>query len=180
MSDLRQRMEKSLEALRHDLNGLRTGRASTELLAQVKVEAYGQPMPLAQVGTVSISDARTLSIQVWDKGLVASVEKAIREAGLGLNPRTDGQIVRVPLPELTEDRRKELVKIARQYAEKARVSVRNIRRDAMEDLKKNQKDGAISEDDARRETEVVQKATDDMVAKVDGLLAEKEKDIQHV
>ena len=180
LDEIRQRMEKAVESLRHDFNGLRTGRANIELLAPVHVEAYGQEMPLNQVGNVSVADARLLMVQVWDKGMVGSVEKAIREAGLGLNPSVDGQTVRIPLPELNEERRKELIKVARKYAENGRVAVRNIRRDEMEQVKKMQKDSALSEDDARRASDDIQKITDSYVAKVDKLLVDKEADIMTV
>jgi len=180
LKDMRTRMEKSIESLRHELGGLRTGRASADLLAPVMVEAYGSDMPLAQCASVAVPDARLLSVQVWDKGLVNSVEKAIRESGLGLNPQVDGQNIRIPLPDLTEDRRQELVKLARKYAEQGRVSVRNVRRDGMDDLKKLQKDGDISEDDSRRGSDQVQKVTDEFVAQIDKILADKEKDILHV
>ena len=180
LDEIRQRMEKAIESLRHDFNGLRTGRANIELLAPVHVEAYGQEMPLNQVGNVSVADARLLMVQVWDKGMVGNVEKAIREAGLGLNPSADGQTVRIPLPELNEERRKELIKVARKYAENGRVAVRNIRRDEMEQVKKMQKDSALSEDDARRASDDIQKITDSYVAKVDKLLVDKEADIMTV
>lgn len=177
---LKQRMEKSIEAYKSDLGGLRTGRASADLLSPVTVNAYGQEMPLNQVGSVSVGDARLLVVQVWDKGMVEGVEKAIRESGLGLNPVTEGQTVRIPLPELTEDRRKELLKVARGYAENARVSIRNIRRDAMDEIKQDQKDGNISEDDAHRYSDQVQKITDSYIAKVDELLENKETDVMKV
>lgn len=177
---LKSRMEKSIESFKHDLGGLRTGRASAELLAPIVVEAYGQQMPLNQVGNVSVPDSRLLAVQVWDKSMVDAVEKAIREAGLGLNPVADGQTVRVPLPALTEERRKELIKVARKYAEDSRVAVRNQRRDAMDEIKKAQKDGDMSEDDARRSSDKIQEVTDAFVAKIDSILAEKEVDIMKV
>jgi ribosome recycling factor len=180
MSDLKQRMEGAINALKNEFSGLRTGRASTELLSPVKVEAYGQEMPLNQVGSVNVVDARTLSVSVWDKGMVTSVEKAIRESGLGLNPAVDGQVVRIPLPELNEERRLDLVKVARKYAEEGRVAIRNVRRDGMDTIKKQQKDSEISEDDAKYEEQDIQKLTDEYVGKVDALLADKEKDIQSV
>lgn len=178
--ELSSRMEKSIVAFKADLGGLRTGRASADLLAPVMVNAYGQNMPLNQVGTVSVADTRMLTVQVWDKGMVDSVEKAIRESGLGLNPISDGQTVRIPLPELTEERRKELTKIARQYAENTRVAVRNIRRDAMDIIKKSEKDGDLPEDDARRESDQVQTLTDKFIVEVDTVLSAKEKDILKV
>lgn len=180
MSDLKQRMEGAINALKNEFSGLRTGRASTELLSPVKVEAYGQEMPLNQVGSVNVVDARTLSVSVWDKGMVTAVEKAIRESGLGLNPAVDGQVVRIPLPELNEERRLDLVKVARKYAEEGRIAIRNVRRDGMDTIKKQQKDSEISEDDAKYEEQDIQKLTDEYVGKVDALLADKEKDIQSV
>lgn len=180
MTDLTRRMDSAMEAFRRELGGLRTGRASANLLDQVKVNAYGSEMPLAQVGNVNVPEPRLISVQVWDRGLVVAVEKAIREAGLGLNPITDGQLVRIPIPQLTEERRKELTKIAHKYAEQARVAVRNVRRDGMEALKKMEKDGKISQDDHRHRSDEVQKATDGHVKKVDEMLATKEKEIMQV
>jgi ribosome recycling factor len=173
-------MEGALSALKQEFAGLRTGRASTELLAPVKVEAYGQEMPLNQVATISAPEARLLSVQVWDKSMVATVEKAIRDAGLGLNPAAEGQTVRIPMPELNEERRQELIKVARQYAENARIAIRNVRRDGMDQAKKQQKDGEISEDDLRREEGEIQKLTDEYVGKVDETLKAKEADISQV
>ncbi|MBI1362899.1 MAG: ribosome recycling factor [Proteobacteria bacterium] len=180
MKDMRTRMDKCIDAFRHELGGLRTGRASADLLAPVMVDAYGSQMPLAQCGSVSVADSRLLVVSVWDKSVVSAVEKAIRDAGLGLNPQVDGQNIRLSLPDLTAERRQELVKLARKYAEQGRVAVRNVRRDGMDELKKLQKDGEISEDDARRASDQVQKITDDFVASVDKVLADKEKDILHV
>ena len=174
------RMSKSLEALKKELGGLRTGRASIDLLKPVEVDAYGSMTPLNQVANVAVSDARLLTVQVWDKSMVAAVEKAIRDAGLGLNPATEGQVIRVPLPELNTERRLELTKIARKYGEEGRVAVRNVRRDAMDQIKKQQKDGDISEDDAHRTSDEIQKLTDDFVSKIDVIVAEKEKEIEHV
>lgn len=179
-NDIRSRMQKSMDALKHEFAGLRTGRASVDLLAPVQVEAYGAVSPLSQVASVAVVDARMLSVQVWDRGLVGAVERGIRDAGLGLNPSSDGQVVRVPLPELNEQRRQELIKVARRYAEEGRVAVRNVRRDAMDAIKKAQKDSEISEDEARRQSDEVQKMTDDFVAQVDTALAAKEKDIMQV
>jgi ribosome recycling factor len=179
MSDLKHRMEGALSALKTDFNGLRTGRASPDLLAPVMVEAYGSAMPLNQVGSVNVADARSLTISVWDKGLVAATEKAIRDAGLGLNPSVDGQTIRINLPELNEQRRQELVKLARKYAEDARIAMRNVRRDGMDTIKKDKDDG-LGEDDAKREMDKVEKLTTEMVAQVDALLASKEKDITTV
>jgi ribosome recycling factor len=175
--DLRRRMEGAFQVLKDEFAGLRTGRASAGMLDPVMVDAYGSKMPLNQVGTVNVPEPRMLSVQVWDVGVAKAVEKAIRDAGLGLNPQTEGNIVRVPVPQLSEDRRKELGKIAGKYAEAARVSVRNVRRDGMELLKKLEKDKEISEDDHKRKSEEVQKMTDEFIKKVDLLLADKEKDI---
>ncbi|MBY0355704.1 MAG: ribosome recycling factor [Rickettsiales bacterium] len=178
--DLNRRMEGAINALSHEFSGLRTGRASADLLDPVQVEAYGSVMPLNQCGTVSVPEARMLSVQVWDKSLVKAVEKAIMSAGLGLNPMSDGQLVRIPLPELTEERRKELVKVASRYTEQARVSVRNVRRDGMDQLKKLEKDGKISEDELHDRSEQIQKLTDTNIEKIDAMIAQKEKDILKV
>lgn len=180
MDDLNRRMDGALTILKNDFGGLRTGRASTTLLEPIMVEAYGQQMPLSQVGTISAPESRLLSVQVWDKGQVSFVEKAIREAGLGLNPVTDGQMVRVPLPELNEERREELAKIAGKYAEQARVAVRNVRRDGMDQLKKGEKDGEISQDEQKSLSDDVQKLTDDFIAKIDEALSQKETEIRQV
>ena len=175
--DLRRRMEGAFQVLKDEFSGLRTGRASASMLDPVMVDAYGSKMPLNQVGTVNVPEPRMLSVQVWDVSVAKAVEKAIRDAGLGLNPQTEGNIVRVPVPQLSEDRRKELGKIAGKYAEAARVSIRNVRRDGMELLKKLEKDKVISEDDHKRKSEEVQKMTDEFIKKIDLLLADKEKDI---
>jgi ribosome recycling factor len=180
LSDLTKRMDGALSSLKQELGGLRTGRASTSLVDAVTVEAYGQRMPLTQVGTVSVPEPRMISIQVWDRAMVQHVDKAIREAGLGLNPVLDGQVVRIPIPMLTEERRKELVKIAHKYAESARVAVRNVRRDGMDKLKKQEKDGEISQDLHKGIGEKVQKLTDDHIKKIDEMLAAKEKEIMQV
>lgn len=180
MAEIGKRMDGALEALRKELAGLRTGRASATLLDPVMVDAYGQKMPLNQLGTVSVPEPRMISVMVWDKGMVKSVEKAIRDANLGLNPMVEGTLVRIPLPEMSQDRRKELVKVAHKYAEQARVAVRNVRRDGMERLKKEEKGGAISQDEQRRLSEEVQKMTDGHIAKVDENLAAKEKEIMTV
>lgn len=180
MDDLQRRMEGALNTLKSDFGGLRTGRASTTLLEPIMVEAYGQQMPMSQVGTISAPEPRLLSVQVWDKGQVSFVEKAIREAGLGLNPMADGQMVRVPLPELNEERREELVKIAGKYAEQCRVAVRNVRRDGMDQLKKGEKDGEISQDEQKSLSYDVQKLTDDYVEKIDEALSQKEAEIRQV
>jgi ribosome recycling factor len=180
LDQTKQRMEGAIDALKKEFGGLRTGRASTNLLDHVQVEAYGNNMPLNQVGTVGVPEPRLLTVQVWDKGLVKSVEKAIRDAGLGLNPQPDGQLVRIPVPELSQERRQELAKIASRYAEQARVAVRNVRRDSMDALKKQQKDGKISEDEHKSQSDKVQKLTDDCIKKIDDSLASKEKEITHV
>ena len=180
MDDLQRRMEGALNTLKSDFGGLRTGRASITLLEPIMVEAYGQKMPMSQVGTISAPEPRLLSVQVWDKGQVSFVEKAIREAGLGLNPMVDGQMVRVPLPELNEERREELVKIAGKYAEQCRVAVRNVRRDGMDQLKKGEKDGEISQDEQKSLSDDVQKLTDDYVKKIDEALSQKEAEIRQV
>lgn len=180
MDDLKGRMKAAFDVILKEFSGLRTGRAAITLLDPIQVEAYGSIMPLGQVGTVSVVDARLLAVQVWDKGMVKAVEKAIRESGLGLNPQADGQLVRVPLPELSLERRKELAKIAAKYAEQGRIAVRNVRRDGMDHLKKAEKDGDISEDEMHRVSEEIQKLTDDYVKKIDEALATKEKDILQV
>lgn len=180
MKETERRMEGALTTLKTEFAGLRTGRASASLLEPIMVEAYGQSMPLSQVGTISVPEPRMITVQVWDKGQVALVEKAIREAGLGLNPMPDGQLVRVPLPELNEERRNELAKIAAKYAEQGKVAIRNVRRDGMDDIKKAEKDGDISQDDAKKSAEDVQALTDKMVARVDEMLETKEAEIRQV
>lgn len=179
-SELERRMSSALDVLGKELSGLRTGRASVNLVEPIRVDAYGQMVPMNQVGTISTPEARMVTIQVWDKGLVKAVEKAIANANLGLNPAVDGQLVRIPLPPLTEERRQELVKVAAQYAESARVSVRNVRRDGMETLKSLEKSKEISEDDHHRQNQDIQKMTDQWIKKVDDLLASKQKDIMAV
>jgi ribosome recycling factor len=176
-ADLQRRMHGAVEALKHDFGGLRTGRASIALLDPVTVEVYGSHMPLNQIGTVSVPEPRMLSVQVWDRSNVGPVEKAIRSAGLGLNPVTDGQHIRLPIPDLTEDRRKELAKLTHQYAEKARIAVRNVRRDGMEALKTDEKKHEISEDEHKRLGTEVQKMTDDTIKEIDAAAAAKEKEI---
>lgn len=180
LSDIKNRMQKSIGSLKDELVGLRTGRASASLLEPVVVEAYGSRMPLNQVATVTVPESRMLSVQVWDRGMANAVEKAIRDSGLGLNPIGEGQIIRVPLPELNEQRRKELSKVAHTYAEAARVAVRHIRRDGMDALKKAEKDGDMSQDDAKKQSELVQKATDASVAEIDVIVAAKEQEIMQV
>lgn len=175
-----ERMDKTLDALKGDFGGLRAGRAHASLLDGVLVEAYGSMSPIAQVGTVSVPDARTLSISVWDKTLLKNVEKALRESDLGLNPMNDGQTIRIPIPPLSEERRKELVKIAGKYAEQGKIAIRNIRRDAMDEVKKMKKDSLISEDDEKKYNNDIQKWTDDAVKKIDEQYEAKEKDIMQV
>jgi ribosome recycling factor len=176
-ADIQRRMHGAVEALKHDLSGLRTGRASTSLLDPVHVEVYGANMPLNQIATVSAPEPRMLSVQVWDRSNVQPVEKAIRSAGLGLNPITDGQNIRLPIPDLTEERRKELAKLAHQYAEKARVAARNVRRDGMDHLKNDEKKHEISQDEHKRLEVEVQKLTDDTIKEIDAAMLAKEKEI---
>ncbi len=176
-ADLDRRMHGALESLKHDLNGLRTGRANTSLLDPIQVEVYGSNMPLNQVATVSAPEPRLLSVQVWDKANMTPVEKAIRNAGLGINPITDGQNIRLPIPDMTEERRKELVKLAHSYAEKAKIAVRNVRRDGNDSLKTDEKKKIISEDDRKRSETEVQKMTDGLIGDIDVALASKEKEI---
>lgn len=180
LKDIKRRMDGAMEALRGDLAGLRTGRASTGLLEPITVEAYGTQMPLNQVSNISAPEPRLLTVQVWDNSLVAVVEKAIRASDLGLNPQTEGQVIRVPLPDLTEERRKELVKVAGNYAEQARVAVRNVRRDGMEQLKKAEKAGEISQDEQHARAEDIQKTTDAHIEDIDSLLAQKRCEIMQV
>ena len=177
---LKDRMQKSIASLRDELAGLRTGRASASLLEPVTVDAYGGRMPLNQVATVTVPEPRMLSVQVWDRTLAGAVEKAIRNSGLGLNPAAEGQVIRVPLPELNEERRRELTKVAHNYAQQARVAVRHIRRDGMDLLKKLEKDGDLSQDDSRKQGDLVQQATDAAVAEIDKVLAVKEQEIMQV
>ena len=176
-SDLERRMKGAVEALRHDLGGLRTGRANTTLLDPVVVTVYGSQMPLNQVATVSAPEPRMLTVQVWDKSNVGPVEKAIRSAGLGLNPINDGNTLRLPIPDLTEERRKELAKLAHTYAEKARVAIRNVRRDGIDTLKTDENKKDISEDDRKRGETEVQKLTDEQIKAVDDVAAHKEQEI---
>ncbi|HLG49700.1 MAG TPA: ribosome recycling factor [Reyranella sp.] len=180
LKELEKRMNSALEALKKEFTGLRTGRASVNLLDPVQVDAYGQRMPLNQVGTVSAPEPRLLTVSVWDKSLVTPTAKAIRDAGLGLNPAPDGQLIRIPIPELTTERRNELAKLAHKYAEQGRVAVRNVRRDGMEALKKAEKDHKISQDEHRQKSDEVQKLTDRYVKLVDDALAHKEKEIKTV
>ncbi len=178
--DMQRRMESGLDVLRKEFSGLRSGRASTSLLEPVVVEAYGNTQPLVQCATIGVPEPRMLTVQVWDKGLVKAVEKAIREAGLGLNPSSDGLMIRVPIPALNEERRREMQKIAGKYAEQARISIRNVRRDGMDILKKMGKDGSISEDETKKHEKETQVLTDDTIKKIDELLAHKEKEIMQV
>ena len=180
LTDLEKRMKSGIESLKKEFTGLRAGRASASMLDPIMVDAYGSMMPLAQVGTVTTPEPRLISVQVWDKGMSKAVEKAIRESGLGLNPIGEGQIIRVPLPELSEERRKELSKVASKYAEAARIAIRNVRRDGMETLKKMEKDGDISEDEHKKTSVDVQKLTDKFIEQVDVALVAKEKEIMQV
>jgi ribosome recycling factor len=177
LDDLQRRMDGAVDALKREFAGLRAGRASASLLDPITVDAYGAQMPINQVGTINVPEPRMLSVQVWDKGMVKAVEKAIRNSGLGLNPAADGNLVRVPLPELSEERRNELVKIAHKYAEQARVAVRNVRRDGMEQLKKLEKEGHISQDDHKLYADEIQELTDKHVGEINAQLDHKEKDI---
>ena len=176
-ADLQRRMHGAVEALKHDLGGLRTGRATTTLLDPIHVEVYGSNMPLNQVATVSAPEPRMLSVQVWDKSNVGPVEKAIRNADLGINPVVDGQNIRLPIPDMTEERRKELSKLAHQYAEKAKIAVRNVRRDGNDALKQDEKKHEISEDERKRSETEVQKLTDETIADLDQVLASKDREI---
>jgi ribosome recycling factor len=178
--ELNRRMNGAVTALKGELAGLRTGRASPHLLDPIKVEAYGGQMPISQVGTVSTPEPRLLTVQVWDKSLVKATDKAIRDAGIGLNPQVDGQLLRIPIPELNEERRKELVKLAHKYAEQGKVAVRNVRRDGMEALKKAEKDHKISEDEHRQHGDELQKLTDSHIHDIDQALHQKEQEIMQV
>lgn len=177
INELRRRMEGALSALKTDFGGLRTGRANAALLENIQVDAYGSMTPINQVANISVPEPRMLIVNVWDKGVVPSVEKAINAAGLGVNAAADGSTVRVPIPELSEERRKELTKIASKYAENAKVAVRNVRRDGNESLKKAEKDGEISQDEQKREEDNIQKLTDEFIKKIDEALAKKESEI---
>ncbi len=180
LNEIGRRMDGALSTLKSEFSGLRTGRANASLLDPIMVEAYGQKMPLSQVGTVSVPETRMLSVQVWDKGQTAMVEKAIRASGLGLNPMADGQLIRIPLPELNEERREELAKIAGKYTEQARIAVRNVRRDGMDQLKKAEKDRDISQDEHKAFADDVQKLTDNKVKEIDTLFNTKEAEIRQV
>ncbi len=180
LADIKRRMQQAIQSLKHELNGLRTGRASAALVEPVQVEAYGQAMPLSQVATISVPEPRLITVQVWDKGMVSAVDKAIRDSNLGLSPNIEGQVLRIRIPELNEQRRKDLVKIAHKYAEESRVAIRHVRRDGLDSLKKALKDKTISEDDERRHETDVQKATDQAISEVDQVLAGKEKEIMQI
>ena len=178
--DLIKRMDGAINSFNGDLVGLRTGRASTNMVDGILVDAYGQKMPIDQVGSISVPEARMISIQVWDKGLVIAVEKAIHESGLGLNPQADGELIRIPIPELNEERREELSKIAGKYAEQSRIAIRNVRRDGMDEIKKIEKDGTIGKDRAVDLSNEVQELTDDYIKKIDEMLSQKENEIRQV
>jgi ribosome recycling factor len=180
LNEIKRRMQGAVQTLKHELGGLRTGRATSGMLEPVQVDAYGTHMPLNQLATISVPEPRLLSVQVWDRSMVHAVEKAIVNSNLGLSPATEGQVIRLRVPELNQERRKEMVKVAHKYAEAARVAVRHVRRDAMELLKKLEKDGKISEDDHTRMSDEVQKATDQMVGEVDQTVTVKEKEIMTV
>ena len=180
INDLEKRMRQAIDALKREFSGLRTGRASASLLEPIHVNLYGQRMPLNQVGSVSVPESRMLAVQVWDKAAVSAVDKAIREANLGLNPIIDGQIIRLPIPPLTADRRQELSKIAHKYAEHARVAVRNVRREGMDLLKKNEKDGDISQDEQKKNSTKVQEVTDKLIKEIDQMLTQKDAEINKV
>ena len=177
LDELKRRMQGAIQVLKQELGGLRTGRASASLVDHVQVDAYGTHMPLNQVATISVPEPRMISVQVWDRSMVHAVEKAISASNLGLSPQTEGQVIRLRIPELNQDRRKELAKVAHKYAEAARVAVRHVRRDGLEVLKKLEKDHTISEDEHKRQADLVQKATDQAIHDVDAALATKEKEI---
>jgi ribosome recycling factor len=180
LADVKRRMQGSLNTLKQELGGLRTGRASAHLVEPIHVEAYGSNMPMNQVASVSVPEPRLISIQVWDASVVKAVEKAIRDSNLGLSPSTEGQVVRIRIPELNQERRQELVKVAHKYAETARIAVRHVRRDGLDNLKKLQKDGHVSEDEIKRHEGEVQKATDQAITDIDQILAAKEKEVMSV
>jgi len=180
LNDLRRRMDGAVDVLHKEFGGLRTGRASTSLLEPIMVEAYGGTVPLNQVASVNVPEPRMITVQVWDRGVVKAVDRAIREAGLGLNPQTEGQVMRVPIPELNEERRRELTRVAARYAEQARVSVRNVRRDGIEVLRRLEKDSEISQDEQRKLQHDVQLLTDDLIKRIDETLAQKDKEILQV
>ena len=174
------KMSSTLSHFTKEINGLRTGRASTSMVDGILVDAYGQKMPLDQVGSISVPEARMISIQVWDKGLVVAVEKSIHESGLGINPQVDGELIRIPIPELNEERREELSKIAGKYAEQAKISIRNVRRDGMDEIKKIEKEGSVGKDRAKDLEGEVQELTDDYIKRIDDILSQKESEIRQV
>src|SRR6266705_494308 len=180
LKDLQRRMDGAIEALRKEFGGLRTGRASTSLLEPVQVSAYGNTVPLNQVASINVPEPRMITVQVWDRGVVKAVDKAIREAGLGLNPQTEGQVIRVPIPDLNEERRRNLTRVAAKYAEQARVSVRNVRRDGVELLRRREKDADISQDQQRKLQQDVQHLTDEYIKRIDDALAQKDREILQV
>lgn len=180
LNDLKRRMQGAISAFKNDLGSLRTGRASPNLLDPLQIDAYGALMPINQVATVTTPEARLISVQVWDRAMVAPVEKAIRDSDLGLNPQTEGQVIRLRMPDMTEQRRREMVKVGHKYAEDAKVAVRHVRRDGIDLCKKLEKDAHLSEDDSKRNQEQVQKLTDQFVAEIDQLMTAKEKEIMHV
>jgi ribosome recycling factor len=180
LADLNRRMHGAISALKSELAGLRTGRASASLVEPIHVDAYGTSMPLNQVATISVPEARLISVQVWDRSMVQSVERAIRDSNLGLNPIVEGQLLRIPIPELNAERRQELVKVAHKYAEQAKVAVRHVRRDGLDHLKKEEKDGGMSEDDQKKLADQIQKLTDATIEQIDGILATKEGEITQV
>jgi ribosome recycling factor len=180
ISDINRRMHGAITALKSELAGLRTGRASANLVEPLTVEAYGTTMPLSQVATISVPEPRMISIQVWDRSMIQPVERAIRESSLGLNPIVEGQLLRIPIPELNAERRQELVKVAHKYAEQARVAVRHVRRDGLDQLKKEEKSGGVSEDDQKKTADEVQKLTDSTISEIDSILATKEDEITQV
>ena len=180
LADIKRRMAGAVQSFKGDLASLRSGRASANMLDPIMVEAYGARTPLSQLATVSVPEPRLLSVQVWDRSMVGAVDKAVRESDLGLNPQTEGQVLRIRIPELNEQRRKEMVKVAHKYAEEAKVAVRHVRRDGIDVVKKLEKDGDMTKDDAAKNTDLVQKATDQHIGEIDQALAAKEKEILHV
>lgn len=180
LAEMKRKMEATVESLKKDFSGLRTGRANTGMLDPIVVDSYGSMMPLNQVANISTPEARLLTVTVWDRSMISAVEKAIRDSGLGLNPQTEGATIRIPVPALTEERRKEMTKVSAKYAEAARVAVRNIRREGMDALKKMEKDKVISEDERERHEKDVQKATDETITKIDATLVHKDKEIMEV
>ena len=180
LADLNRRMHGAIAALKGELAGLLTGRASASLVEPIHVEAYGASMPLNQLATISVPEPRMISVQVWDRAMIQPVDRAIREANLGLNPIVEGQLLRIPIPELNAERRQELVKVAHKYAEQARVAVRHVRRDGLDHLKKEEKDGGMSEDDQKKLADQIQKLTDSTIAEIDAILATKEGEITQV